>query len=32
MESLLEQGIIENVNKKYLFSDPLYQLFIQQKL
>ncbi|MCD6347196.1 MAG: ATP-binding protein [Bacteroidales bacterium] len=32
LESLLEQGVIEKINKNYLFTDPLYRLFIKQYL
>jgi uncharacterized protein YlzI (FlbEa/FlbD family) len=32
IESLLEQGVVEYVNKKYVFSDPLFRQFIQKKL
>ncbi|GMT46326.1 MAG: ATPase [bacterium] len=32
LESLLEQGIIEKVNKNHIFTDPLYSLFIKEKL
>ena len=32
LESLLEQGIVDKLNNKYLFTDPLYQQFVKQKL
>jgi len=32
LESLIEQGIVEKLNRKYIFTDPLYRLFIQHEL
>ena len=32
LESLIEQGIIEKLNRKHIFTDPLYRLFIEQEL
>lgn len=30
--SLIEQGIVDKINKTYSFTDPLYQLFLIEKL
>jgi len=30
--SLVEQGIIEKMNKNFSFTDPAYSLFIKQNL
>jgi len=32
LESLIEQGIIDKINKTYIFTDPLYRLFLIEKL
>ena len=32
LKSLLEQGIIDKLNNQYVFTDPLYQLFVKQNL
>ncbi len=32
LESLLYQGVIDKLNNKYVFTDPIYQLFIRQNL
>ncbi len=32
LEVLIEQGVVDKVNKKYLFTDPIYSQFIKQYL
>ena len=32
LEVLIEQGIVDKINKKYIFTDPLYSEFVKQYL